>query len=102
MSHLSVSDMPKARIPQRAIAVAALALGLTAAGVLGAKAIAAGDDRGQIIVRSGSLIVESGTDKEPGPGWSADNLFGEFKPKDPPGKEFKGVKEFEVWFEKPY
>jgi hypothetical protein len=76
-----------------------IAIVVAAAGWLTAKIPGGEDDRGQIIVRSGSLIIESGTVATPGPAWAKDSHLGEWKPTD---ADFKGISGFEVTFADPY
>jgi len=57
------------------------------------------DDRSQIIVRSGSIIIENGKGNIPPTPWTHDAVLSELKPQD---KGFKEVSGFEVTFENAY
>jgi hypothetical protein len=85
------------------VAVAVALAGLAVAAIW-ARAMSTGDDRSEIIVRSGSLIFENGTAADPGTPWAPrDTFLHEFKPEEPAtGDKFKGVKNFEVTFVNPY
>ena len=78
----------------------AAVLALTAAW-LQARGSANDEDRSQIIVRAGSIIIENGKGKGtiPPTRWSQDAVLGEWKPED---NGFRGVKTFEVTFDNAY
>jgi hypothetical protein len=66
---------------------------------LHARPAAEDDDRPQIIVRSGSVIIENGNGTKPPTPWTRDSVLGEWKPADDNFREAVG---FDVTFEKAY